>query len=755
MASAPLALRAALGALLSVAALPAQVQLGTDEAQVRWVDGRPMLLATLRAEDRVYLCHLLLDLGATEPLFLHRNAASVLKSRECQVELGTIKLSEVPFSAKRDTWLEGLTKEFAEALQQVPVAGILGLSALAGHDVVLDGPAGVLRLRRATAGGDAPPTAPNLTALPLVTEPGRTGVGFAVDLGGSVAATLVLYTRDPFCWIEPALAAQVGHADGVLATARAGELDFARLSPFRPVRAGNGQGGIGGALLSALVLTLQPAANRLLLEQPTPPRYPEDEAAFYRARYGSTEPAPLRAFLTDYAGSAFAAEAARTLIERLGSAGTKDLAALQDAGLAAIRTAPAKGKATAALEVLEHLPQGAEAVALRRAIAAAGLADARADEDGSTGHKLHLELGQLARLEHDAVGARRHLLAAVFGMPVSGPANLALGALHEEQGQLEQALGRYFLALLDARTTGQEGYVAFVRTHQALHGAKADVVATLADLADGRVPAFHPLPRDPATVRKTGRTVLAELFTGAMCPPCVAADVAADGLGELFGADELVVVQWHLPIPAPEPLVSPASLWRGQARGVRSTPTLIVAGGEPLSGGGKAEDAPEQFRRYRELVETELGQAPTAQLQGAAALAGDQLTVTVHGGAREGATRAEWRLHAVLVEEQLVFPGSNGILFHHQVARARLTPEDGVPLAGTSAQAPWRGGVALTSVTRDLEEVVSELERRQAFRVRPVALDARQLQVVCFVESSPGGKVLQALRVPVTNEGKR
>jgi hypothetical protein len=35
-----------------------------------------MVLAKLKAGDKTYTCHLLLDLELKEPLFLHRNAAA-------------------------------------------------------------------------------------------------------------------------------------------------------------------------------------------------------------------------------------------------------------------------------------------------------------------------------------------------------------------------------------------------------------------------------------------------------------------------------------------------------------------------------------------------------------------------------------------------------------------------------------------------------------------------------------------------------
>lgn len=722
--------------------------LGADEAPVLWVDSRPMLRVTLRAGEQVYYCHLLLDLSTQQGLYLHRNAAGSLRAQSCDVECGGITLRDVDFTARRDTWLEGLTATFAEELQQVPVAGILGLSAFGERDVELDGPRATLRVRGATsAAGDAPPASPSLVPVAIAGER-RDELRLWVELEQDQRARFALHTRDPFCWIDPTLAQKVGHPDGVLRRATAAQfLDFAQWAPFRPLASQSGlQGGIGGAVLQQMVVTVQPVARRVLFALPAPPDYPETEAAFYRALYGNKGTDGLQAFLKEHPTAPEAAEAATALFLRLQEGGG-DAGALQQAGMLVIEAAAANKKGTTALEVLEKMPRERAAWPARQAIAERGLAGSRADEDGNAAHKLRLELGTLARASGDVAGARRHLLAAVFGMPISGVANLELGHWHRDQGQHEQALGRYFLAMLDMKNTGQQGYAAFAESFAKARGPEADMLATLVDMADGRVPSFQPIPRDPATVQKTGRAVLVELFTGAMCPPCVAADVAVDGIGQLFDPDEVVVVQWHLPIPAPEPMVAPCSLERGEAYGISGTPTVVFAGGERIVGGGKADAAPDMFLRYRTEVERLLQQQPSLQIAGDARLEGDVVEVRSWIVAGAQPPKASLRLHVVLTEDLVVFPGSNGILFHHHVARARLGPAAGSPLATLDQPLVLKADLAV--IGRNLDDQVAEYETRDRFLVRPVRPDPRRLHVVCFVQEGSTGAVHQVATFPL------
>ncbi|MBM4060571.1 MAG: hypothetical protein FJ265_05680 [Planctomycetes bacterium] len=750
--TAPPALAAlALAALLA----PARAQdsaLGADEAKLRWVDGRPMLRATLRAGDKVYYCHLLLDLATTRGLFLHRNAAGTLQAEQCDVEAGGIVLAGLPFEQRRDTWLEGLTAQFAEPLQQVPVAGILGLPAFGARDVILDGPNAVLKLRPPTpASAEPPPASSSLCAVPFAGDFGR-GLRVPCSLGEGLDANLALHTRDPFSWLDPELCRKAGHPDGVLATAAAGEfLDFARWTPFRPLRSeSGGPGGIGGAVLQQLVLHVQPEAARIVFGMPGPPVYPEVEAEFQRAAFGRPDAAGLQQFLARHGDTVQAPEAAALLLERLLEQGG-GLEDLQQAGLAVVRAAAKNKKGTAALDVLDKLPGTREAFGLRAAIAEAGLAEARADEDGNAAHKLRLELGTQKRLLGDMAEARRHLLSAVFGMPVAGAPNLQLGHWHRARGELDAALGRYFLAMLDMRDFGQPGYAAFAETFRQQRGAGADLIAELEDRADGRVPSFQPIPREPASVVKTGRTVLVELFTGAMCPPCVAADAACDGLLRLYDRDEVLVVQWHLPVPAPEPLVAPASLRRAEARGVRSTPTVVIAGGEPIAGGGRADAAPDLFRRYREVVDQGLAEPPALAIEGEARRQGRTLHVDATVTPAAGRAPDRWRLHAVLLEQKVVFPGANGMLFHRAVARATLTPAQGAPVA---AGRRIELAIDLAEVAQELDALVRSFETEREFLVRPVQPGPELLEVAVFVQDGSGA-VLQSRLLPVRVEAGR
>ena len=711
---------------------------------LRYVDDLPVVQVTLRAGESSYPCHLLVDLSRTEPLFLHSNAAQALGALECDVISGDVTLANLPVDGARDRWLEGFTARNAEGLHEVPLAGYLGLGAFAERVLVLDGPGGRLELRSRDSATERPPEAADRAVCELVADPLRKGIRVRLSVGADRSEVFGLDTKHGSSFVKPSLAKALGAPTGRLERAAIGGIDFARFVAFRPESPkGDVAGSLGGRALARSHITIAFDARWIAFESSTGVAFPEDEAALHDALFGSAPIDELAAFLVKYPASPFATEAARARLPLVMESAADDTARAE-AAQAAIAAAPPKARAREALEILEHLANRADTAALRQIIAEAGLPFAKDDEDGNAVHKLHIELGRLALRAGEDKQARRHLLSAVFGMPGDGPANLALGELHEKIGELERAQSRYLLAMLDVKQTAEEGYLALERLHPKLPGKDVSLATSLAELAEGRVPALHPIPREPEDIHPTGRVLLAELFTGAMCPPCAAADVAFDALGELFGRHEIALIQWHLPVPAPEPMVAPVAEARARQLGVRSTPTLVLGGVERIVGGGKADQAGETFVKYQTKATELLTAAPTARIEASATLDGRRITLRASADGD-----AKLRLHAVLVEGSLVFPGRNGILFHHHVARAAFTPESGVRLADCGADSGWTATLDLDDVALDLDECVGRFETQRPFRVRPTDPSPGDLGVVLFVADPAGGAVPQALSLAV------
>ncbi|MBX9623402.1 MAG: hypothetical protein K2X82_06270 [Gemmataceae bacterium] len=268
-------------------------------------------------------------------------------------------------------------------------------------------------------------------------------------------------------------------------------------------------------------------------------------------------------------------------------------------------------------------------------------------------------------------------------------------------------------------------------------------------------PGASPGRKDPAA----NRVAVVELFTGAQCPPCVAADVAFDAAHKAYKPADVVLLQYHLHIPGPDPLTNPDTVARWDyyldlfpydpdaGTGVIGTPTTLFNGKpekKEYGGGGPMSESAEKFRQYKEALDPLLEAASPVKLAGTAARAGDKLDITVDvSGAPAGA-----KLRLLVVEDTVKYVGSNRVRFHHQIVRAMPGGAEGVALPGGSFR--HAAGVDLGAVRKDLTKYLDEYaatERPFPKPDRPLALD--KLGVVALVQDDKTGEIFQAARIEV------
>ena len=132
-------------------------------------------------------------------------------------------------------------------------------------------------------------------------------------------------------------------------------------------------------------------------------------------------------------------------------------------------------------------------------------------------------LGQIQWKQGHAADAERTLTEALRLSPTLGESALVLATIAQRQGDSARALS----LALDARINGAEDSEHLLETLW----AKSDA-GSLDEALDALYRKRFPNPvksqHYPAANRATQRVVLAELFTGAGCGPCVGADVAYD-----------------------------------------------------------------------------------------------------------------------------------------------------------------------------------------------------------------------------------
>jgi hypothetical protein len=252
---------------------------------------------------------------------------------------------------------------------------------------------------------------------------------------------------------------------------------------------------------------------------------------------------------------------------------------------------------------------------------------------------------------------------------------------------------------------------------------------------------FTPAPL-PGRDGPGDRVVLVELFTGAQCPPCVAADVAFDALLKTAKPADVVLLQYHLHIPGPDPLTNPDSEKRAESYRPQGTPTFYIDGDE---GPGVGGDRGEGKKGYEELVGA-LRRPREREAQAALKLTarrdGDKIAVHAEvSGLKK--TGDSVRLRLVLVEDVARYAGSNGQRLHHHVVRAFPGGVEGTALKEASA-------------TKDAVVDLAELRKALAgyldehrFPEEDRPLELKRFKVVALVQNDATHQVLQAAQADV------
>ncbi|MCJ7645127.1 MAG: hypothetical protein MUP28_11725 [Candidatus Aminicenantes bacterium] len=308
----------------------------------------------------------------------------------------------------------------------------------------------------------------------------------------------------------------------------------------------------------------------------------------------------------------------------------------------------------------------------------------------------------------------------------------ALGRVYARLDRNKEAFDAYFEAAVENhRDSVDRARELYGKLHGGTQGFDA-----LLEAKDREIP-FRPLPYKPAAAWM-GKTVLAELFTGTECPPCVAADLGFDGLIEAYGPKYVAVLEYHLPIPRPDPMMNHATRLRAQYYGVNSTPQAFFDGTKKTSSGGVRALAEEKYRQFSEEVNALAPGAPAIKLDVKAALKDDSVIVEFRTDkADKTGPGTDFNLALVQTEEK--FRGGNGVVFHKMVVREFVALDEAALQAGSFA-------ISIPASEAAAAERVSKYEQEMSFTFpeKHSRIDRSRLRVVFFAQEKTSKRVLNA-----------
>jgi len=385
-----------------------------------------------------------------------------------------------------------------------------------------------------------------------------------------------------------------------------------------------------------------------------------------------------------------------------------------------------------------------------------------------------IQSADAAGLTEDQV--RTHLSAWVEGAAPYGPewvAQCRVGALQGLHGK--KAYARLALELAEqsrkelAKDASLEQQAAVL---QALAGAAslagkvdlADRTETELAVIDGKlddeyhatVPPFKPEPFAGRESSAHDRVVLFELFTGAQCPPCVAADVAFDALLSTYKPTEFIALQYHLHIPGPDPLTNPDAVSRSQYYSANSTPSTFFNGVAAARGGGGMPQSKGKYDQFRQEIDKQLAGPKSGKIELQLTRSGDKILVTAlaravsQDNAKDDAkekSEPKLRLRVVLTEVSIRYVGGNRLRFHHHVVRGFPGGVEGKELE--AGEGKVEVAIDLDQVRQGLTDYLDDFAKGSGFPAALPKIQFKGLAVVAFVQDDADKRVLHAVQASV------
>lgn len=330
--------------------------------------------------------------------------------------------------------------------------------------------------------------------------------------------------------------------------------------------------------------------------------------------------------------------------------------------------------------------------------------------------------------------------AKKFSSPYNTDLYFYLGKAYEAKGEDKKAFDTYLAGVVGYKAPTLVERLAQLHTKLYVHGPSLEeIVSTeIKNIENFEV---HKYQKSLGN----NRVVLAELFTGSECRPCVAADAAYDKLLERYNFSSLAVLEYHLHIPAPDPLTNSDTEARGKFYGVNSTPTSIIEGVERSSSGGPTAAAKNRFDIYSATIEKYLSKPPSAKIELKSNLIKNKITVECKSSVMENYSK-NLKLHIVIAEEKVHYKGYNNVSEHRFVVRKMFPSPEGISFNDKN-QLKYSTTLDVNILEDSLKNYVDGIEKkagRKVFKEKKFKINVKNLFVIAYIQDTETKEILQA-----------
>lgn len=346
--------------------------------------------------------------------------------------------------------------------------------------------------------------------------------------------------------------------------------------------------------------------------------------------------------------------------------------------------------------------------------------------------------------------------AALKALSEAHAADRSLPGAEGTLGEIAVQKGDYAKALeylVSARLAGQAApttvaalATAFSKTHD---GATAGLDAYLDSEYRKRFPDPLHLDAYRPNDKRSDRLVLAEVFTGAGCPPCVGADLAFDAAMERYARKDVAIVMYHQHVPRPDPMTNNDTTARFKYYAIGGVPTYFIDGATVKYNGAGRDGTKGVWEHIQSPIEKDLDTAAEARIAVKASASGNAVKVSASVD-RVKSESKDLKVQVLLLEKEITYSGENGVRFHPMVVRAMGGKEDDGFALDPSSPAPveqdWDLDRLSASLKTQLDSYEAKGHRGSSFKFieKKYQIDRANLAVAIFVQDVKTKHVLQA-----------
>ncbi|MBL4886301.1 MAG: hypothetical protein JKY95_17445 [Planctomycetaceae bacterium] len=332
---------------------------------------------------------------------------------------------------------------------------------------------------------------------------------------------------------------------------------------------------------------------------------------------------------------------------------------------------------------------------------------------------------------------------------------LSLAEFYENNNRTDDALKVYSrLAVLPGvsrsmqsmkSSTGEEVNV-LEKTRELWKGQDADFDHYLDEFYEKEVHFFTEKEKPEVPLREGRRILMVELFTGAVCPPCVAGDLALGGVEKMLPAPNFIAVRYHQHIPGPDPLTVAAGEARFTYYDGTGTPTMAFNGKKVENIGGSILQADQYYQEIYPHIKNLISQISIVKLDLEASVQGDviQIQAKVENVPK---VKNNVKLRLLIVDPKMRYAASNGIRFHEMVARDMPGGPNGVLISDGSADI--KIDHSTSKMQTEIMKELKSLEKNRGFKFDEMPIELKQIRVIAFVQDDATREILQSAISPV------